>query len=182
MHFSFDHFLQSCPYFISTMFLFFCMHSWLKSLHLDFFIFSSISSFSDRWLALIHSQIIYHLNVHQLSSFSIFQTIFSRSFSRSLVDFHSNSLPLIFFFNLFYENFAYILFSVFFFGYFYFSFCYSCEANRIFRKKNFIDYLKFYQMSPAVYLTISSIEKSGHYMRAKKIQLPIVFYWPPYVW
>lgn len=136
--FSFYHFLQSCPYFILTMFLYFCMHRWLKSLHLDFFIFSSILSFSDRWLALIHSQIIYHLNVHQLSSFSIFQTIFSRSFSRSLVDFHFNFLPLIFFFfNLFYENFAYILFSVFFLVIFIFPFVIHARQTVFFEKKLF---------------------------------------------
>lgn len=133
--FSFYHFLQSCPYFILTMFLYFCMHSWLKSLHLDFFIFSSISSFSDRWLALIHSQIIYHLNVHQLSSFSIFQTIFSRSFSRSLVDFHFNFLPLIFFFSIYFTKISRIFYLAFFFWLFLFFLLLFMRGKPDFSKK-----------------------------------------------
>lgn len=135
--FSFYHFLQSCPYFILTMFLYFCMHSWLKSLHLDFFIFSSISSFSDRWLALIHSQIIYHLNVHQLSSFSIFQTIFSRSFSRSLVDFHFNFLPLIFFFSIYFTKISRIFYLAFFLVIFIFPFVIHARQTVFFEKKLF---------------------------------------------
>lgn len=44
-------------------------------------------------------------------------------------------LPLIFFFSIYFTKISRIFYLAFFFGYFYFSFYYSCEANRIFRKK-----------------------------------------------
>lgn len=91
-------------------------------------------------------------------------------------------LPLIFFFSIYFTKISRIFYLAFFLVILIFSFIIHARQTGFFEKKNFLDYLKFYQMSPAVHLTISSIEKSSHYLRAKKIQLPIVFYWPPSVW